>query len=101
MPQWRVMRASAHILVIFVMALPEDASRAMGIVAGADGYFTVQIDFLTLIVRMRSLLRQQRTGRWWTPTCYHAISKSRCIGLSPMPMSAGMNMPRSNICCSH
>ena len=93
------MTASAHIPVILVTALREDASRAMGIVAGADGYFTVPIDFIALIARMRSLLRQQRTGRWWRPTCCHAISKSRCIGLSPMPMSAGTNMPRSNICC--
>ena len=56
------MTASAHIPVILVTALREDASRSMGIVAGADGYFTVPIDFIALIARMRSLLRQQRTG---------------------------------------
>src|SRR5258706_10932943 len=31
--------------------------------------------------------------------CCHAISKSRCIGLSATPTNAGTNMPRSNICC--
>ena len=51
------MTASAHIPVILVTALREDASRSMGIVAGADGYFTVPIDFIALIARMRSLLR--------------------------------------------
>lgn len=56
--------ASAHIPVIFVTGLSDEASRLRGFEAGADDYFICPVNVVALMARIRALLQQQRTGTW-------------------------------------
>ena len=51
--------STAHIPVIMVTALSDSEARLKGLQAGADDFLTKPLDELTLLARVRSLLRAQ------------------------------------------
>ena len=102
-----------HILERFFSKSRQEATRIMLHVhrrgVGVCGVYTYEVAE-TKVTQVMDFARQHQhplqctlekdLARKEGRECCHAISKSRCIGPSPMPMSAGTNMPRSNICCS-
>lgn len=55
--------ATADIPVILITALADRASKMAGLEAGADDFLTKPVDEVTLLARVRSLLRAQETAR--------------------------------------
>ncbi len=57
--------ATLHIPVVMVTALGESGERLRGLEAGADDFLTKPVDYDTLMVRVRSLVRLKRLLDEW------------------------------------
>jgi two-component system, cell cycle response regulator len=57
--------ATVHIPVVMVTALGEPGERLRGLEAGADDFLTKPVDYDTLMVRIRSLVRLKRLLDEW------------------------------------
>jgi two-component system cell cycle response regulator len=73
--------ATRHIPIVMVTALGEAAERVRGLDAGADDFLTKPVDYATLFVRLRSLVRLKRLLDEWRARGETA----RALGLSAEP----------------
>ncbi len=73
--------ATAHIPVVLVTALTEQAERVRGLEAGADDFLSKPVDDATLFARLRALLRVKQTMDAWRLRAETA----RELGFEPDP----------------
>jgi two-component system cell cycle response regulator len=73
--------ATAHIPVVMVTALTEQAERVRGLEAGADDFLSKPLDDATLFARLRALLRVKQVMDAWRVRAETA----RDLGFEPDP----------------
>ena len=72
---------TAHIPVVMVTALTEQAERVRGLEAGADDFLSKQVDDATLFARLRALMRVKQVMDAWRLRAETA----RDLGFEPEP----------------
>ncbi|PWS36503.1 PleD family two-component system response regulator [Falsiroseomonas bella] len=73
--------ATAHIPVVMVTALTDQAERVRGLEAGADDFLSKPVDDATLFARLRALLRMKQVLDAWRLRAETA----RDLGFEPTP----------------
>ncbi len=72
-------RRTLHIPVVMVTTLDQTAERVRGLEAGADDFLTKPVDFVTLLARVKSLVRLKRLLDEWRMRGQTA----QALGLAP------------------
>ncbi|WP_237213718.1 response regulator, partial [Falsiroseomonas oryziterrae] len=76
--------ATAHIPVVMVTALTDQAERVRGLEAGADDFLSKPVDDATLFARLRALLRVKQVLDAWRLRA----DTARDLGVEPPPSPA-------------
>ncbi|TCZ61386.1 PleD family two-component system response regulator [Roseicella aquatilis] len=73
--------ATAHIPVVMVTALIDQAERVRGLQAGADDFLSKPVDDATMFARLRALLRVKQVQDAWR----QRTDTARILGIEPPP----------------
>src|SRR5580693_998866 len=81
--------ATRHIPVVMVTALGEPSERLRGLEAGADDFLTKPVEYDTLMVRVRSLVRLKRLLDEWRARSDTVRALGLSAGQAQVPSVAG------------
>jgi two-component system, cell cycle response regulator len=81
--------ATLHIPVVMLTALGEPAERLRGLEVGADDFMTKPVEYETLVVRVRSLVRLKRLLDEWRARGETARALGLCAERVTIPSVAG------------